>query len=420
VYQVASSGELATGGRRLLGRGRTRVGRTVLLLGLTSLLTDVSSEMVAAILPLYLVVGLGLSPLQFGLVDGLYQGATAPLRLAGGLVADRFRRHKEVAVVGYGLSAACKLALALVGSTVGALTAIVVVDRAGKGIRTAPRDALISLSTPRSDLGTAFGVHRALDTTGALLGPLVAFGLLFLAPGRFDTVFVVSFAFALVGVGILVLFVQNRPARDDEPAPGRRASVRGALALLREPRFRRLSVVAVALALATVSDGFVYLSLQRRLEFDTGFFPLLYLGTALAYMLLAIPAGRLADRVGRARVFLGGYVLLLLVYGSLLLPSRGGADVVLYLLLFGAFYAATDGVVVAAASTVLPPDLRGSGLALLATGTSSARFGGSVVFGALWAGLGLETAVVCFAVALAAATAAGAVALLRAPGAARA
>jgi len=169
-----------------------RVARTVFLLGVTSMLTDVSSELVATVLPLYLVFALGLSPLGFGIVNGLYEGGAAILRLVGGHLGDRAGRHKEVAAFGYGLSAISKLALLAAGSA-SAVSGVVLVDRAGKGIRTAPRDALISLSTPRAGLATAFGVHRAMDTAGAMLGPLLAFGLLALSPLDFVLVFVVSF-----------------------------------------------------------------------------------------------------------------------------------------------------------------------------------------------------------------------------------
>ena len=117
------------------------------------------------------------------MIDGIYQGASALVRVAAGFAGDRWRRHKEVATLGYGLSAVCKLGFLAVGSATGGLAALIFADRTGKGIRTAPRDALISLSSPRAQLGTAFGVHRAMDTAGAMLGPLVAFGLLLLGPG---------------------------------------------------------------------------------------------------------------------------------------------------------------------------------------------------------------------------------------------
>src|SRR3712207_2326191 len=238
MYQVANPGEVLKARRRLSSR-RVPVSRTVLLLGLTSLFTDISAEMVATVLPLYLVFVLGLTPLQFGLLDGLYQGASALVRLGSGFIADRWRRHKEVAALGYGLSAASKLGFLAAGASVGAIGAVVLADRTGKGIRTAPRDALISLSTPRSGLAAAFGVHRALDTTGAMLGPLLAFGLLALAPLAFDAIFVVSFLFALVGLAILLLFVENRPVPAPAPpdTPAQAVSLRSAAAMLRAPRF---------------------------------------------------------------------------------------------------------------------------------------------------------------------------------------
>jgi MFS family permease len=377
----------------------------VVLLGLVSLFTDISAEMVATILPLYLVFNLGLSPLQFGVVDGIYQGAAALVRVAGGFVGDRWRRHKEVAAIGYGLSAICKLAFLAVGSAWAALTWIVFIDRTGKGIRTAPRDALISLSTPRAELGTAFGVHRALDTAGAMLGPLLAFALLTLAARAFDAIFVASFCLALIGFGILVTFVRNPDAKaerevEQEAATESRASLRSAAALLHQPGFRILILVGSALALATVSDGFVYLTLQRRLDFDPTYLPLLYVGTALVYMLLAVPMGRLADVVGRGRVFLGGYALLLLAYASLLLPTVGMGQLFVYLALFGAFYAATDGVLMALASSIVPDQLRGSGLAFLVTATSLARLLSSVVFGALWTAFGTDVAIAAFGLML--------------------
>jgi hypothetical protein len=376
------------------------VSRNVLLLGLTSLFTDLSAEMVAAILPLYLIYGLGLSPLQFGVVDGLYQGVTALVRVGGGLAGDRWRRHKEVAAFGYGISAACKLGYVAVGSALGSFSSIVVVDRIGKGIRTAPRDALISLSTTRANLATAFGVHRALDTAGAMLGPLAAFAVLAAAPRAFDAVFVVSFCVALVGLSILILFVENPPPSREAALDYDTVALRDALGLLASRRFQGLMAAGAALAIFTISDGFLYLAIQRHLDFDERFLPLLFMGSALVYMLLAVPVGRLADRLGRGRVFLGGYLALLPVYASLLFPAVGIALLPLYLLLVGCYYAATDGVLMALASTVLPERLRGSGLALLVTATSLGRLLASVTLGAIWTWVGLETAVLTFGIGL--------------------
>jgi MFS family permease len=394
-------------------QAESRVPRVVILIGLTSMFTDISSEMVVAVLPLYLVSVGGFSPLAFGLIDGLYTGGAALIGLAGGYGGDRWRRHKEMAATGYGLSAFSRLALVTGGTAVSSIGAIVLIDRIGKGIRTAPRDAMISLATPRRHLGAAFGVHRALDTTGAMLGPLVAFGILALAPLAFTSIFLVSFCLALVGLAILVLFVERPRSAPDAIAPPPPATLRRAFGLVRIPRYRALLIAGGALSVATVSDAFIFLALQREMDLGNSLFPLLFVGTAAAYMLLAVPMGRLADRVGRGRVFLGGYGLLAIVYAALLLPIGGPVLAITTLGLLGAYYAATDGVLMALASAVVPDELRGSGLALVRTVTSVSRLLASVAFGALWFVWTIDLAIATFGGALLAATAAAALVLAR-------
>jgi MFS family permease len=386
-------GKAAAGSRIRL---REHIGKTVLLLGATSLLTDISSEMVSTILPIYLVFALGASPLQFGIVDGIYQGATAFMRLLAGVAGDRKGRHKPIAALGYGISAVCKLGMVLAGSSLAAIYAVVYVDRVGKGIRTAPRDALISLTAHPKALGAAFGVHRALDTAGAMIGPLLAFGLLTAAPRRYDAVFVVSFCFAIMGLAVITLLVRDVRKPTENPL-SRRVAMRNALALLRVPAFRSLTLAAGGLGLATLSDGFLYLGLQDRMGFAPRYLPLLFVGTAVVFMILAVPMGRLADRIGRGKVFVGGYVLLLAVYSSLLVPSISPFALVLYLAAFGVFYASTDGVVMALASALLPEELRGSGMGLLTAVVAGARLFGAVAFGALWTLGGVDVAVLAFA-----------------------
>jgi MFS family permease len=325
----------------------------------------------------------------------------------------------------------------MVGTAVSAIGAVVLLDRVGKGIRTAPRDAMISLTTPERQLGTAFGVHRALDTTGAMLGPLVAFGLLAIAPLAFESVFLVSFCLAILGLGILVLLVDpKRDARDaaqrDALDSGQRetrgagapreaagaaavprpASLRGAAGLLRIRRFRALLVAGGCLSLATASDAFIFLALEEKLDLGTTLFPLLFVGSAGTYMVLAVPIGRLADRIGRGRVLIGGYALLLTTYAALISPVGGWPLLVIALGCLGTYYAATDGVLMALGSSVVPEEVRGSGLALLRTSTSIARLLASIAFGALWTIWGLEAAFVCFGAALIAATCLAVIALL--------
>ena len=406
-----------------MGRGDTRrrwalVSGNVVALGMVSLITDISSEMVTAILPMYLVLGLQLSPLAFGVIDGIYTGATAVLRLVGGYIADRFRARKLLAGLGYGLSAVAKLGMLAAGRSLGAIGLVIAVDRMGKGLRTAPRDALITLSTPAPELGRAFGVHRALDSVGAFLGPLVALAVLAAAGQSYDAVFVASFCVATLAVVVLILFVRDR--RDTPPAPGTLEArspitVRDAWALLRIGRVRRLMIAASLLGLVTVGDGFVYLILQRREELSVVWFPLLAVGTSLAYLVFAAPLGMLADRVGRLTVMIGGYVALGLTYLLLFGPVGGVPLLVLSLVLYGFFYAATDGILMAAAGSALPERLRTTGLAVVQTAQALSYLVSSVLFGLAWVvwDPAAATRVAAFGVAVAMALT---ILLLRRPG----
>ncbi|MFD4560219.1 MFS transporter [Streptomyces sp. NPDC058469] len=405
-----------TGRRRRRGL-RSRAAPVVFVLGTVSLITDISSEMVTAVLPLYLVTTLGFSPLGFGALDGVYNGVSALVQLVGGHLADRVRNHKLIAGLGYGLSALCKPLLLLAGS-VGTLGTVLALERTGKGLRTAPRDAMISLSTPPENQGRAFGVHRAMDTTGAMLGPLAAFFILRAATDGYDAVFGVSACVAALGVLVLVLFVPGgqRAARADGPtentgrqrhhdepddggAPpdgagatdgaatadtGPPVHLREALALLRLPRLRALAGCAALLGLTTVSDAFVYLLLQRRAGIGEQWFTLLPLGTAVVFLLLAMPVGALADRIGRRTVFLAGHAALLLGYALLLWAPATPVLPPLVLALHGTFYAATDGVLPAALADIVPGQLRASGLAIVGTSQALARFCCSLAFGAAW------------------------------------
>ncbi|MEU3778057.1 MFS transporter [Streptomyces sp. NPDC032472] len=385
--------------------GRRRaVAPAVLALGTVSLITDVSSEMVTAVLPLYLVAGLGLSPLGFGALDGVYNGVSSLVQLTGGHLADRVRNHKLIAGIGYGLSALCK-PLLLLAHGLGSIGLVLALERTGKGLRTAPRDALISLSAPAALQGRAFGAHRAMDTTGALLGPLAAFFILNAAVGGYDAVFGVSTCVAVLGVVVLVLFVPSGAAvavPAAGPAPGRPEAVnlRAAAGLLRLPRLRALAVCAALLGLTTVSDAFLYLLLQERTGIAEQWFPLLPLGTAAVFLLLAVPTGALADRVGRRTVFLTGHALLLAGYGLLLWAPRWPVLPYLVLALHGMFYAATDGVLPAAVAATVPARLRGTGLALVGTGQALARFGCSLAFGTAWTVWGAAPALAAAAAGL--------------------
>lgn len=371
----------------------------VTLLGLTSMFTDLASEMVTSVIPLYLTLTFGFSQVQFGTFDGLYRGMAAITALWAALIADKRRRHKEVAVVGYSMSAVSRLGLLMAHAWV-PIVGFLYVDRLGKGIRTAPRDALISLSSTKARLAESFGVHRALDTAGAVAGPIVASLILSQNSSGYRSVFVCSFFASCIGLGVLVFFVRNkRDAVDAEPlADGSAAptpphpSLRTALALLRDRRFASILAVAVLLALVVPGDALLYLTYARQADLAPALFPLLYAGASVGFLLLAVPLGRLADRVGRARVFLAGQAMLFGVFALLGAGLAGLAPLLLMLLLYGGFYAATDGILVAMASAVLPRHLRTTGLAILGTSIALANLLSAVGWGALWQHWGVSTA----------------------------
>lgn len=397
------------GADQLRAGPRARVASTVILLGIVSMLTDVSSEMVNAVLPIYLTAHVGISLLGYGFIDGLYQGVSSLVRILGGYAADRGRHPKWVAVIGYGVSALSRIAM-LPAQTLGAITAVITADRLGKGLRTAPRDALIADAADPAALGRSFGVHRMLDTIGAAAGPIVAFALLFALPDGYDSVFVVSFAVAVVGVAVLVLFVPNSRlgrgpassagAEADEPAPARASAV---LRVMGTRALRRPLLAAALLGLLTVGDGFLYLTLQQRDDLAAEYFPLLAVGTNVAYLALAVPLGRLADRFGRARVFLAGHSVLLLAYLAAALLTGGWVATAVALLLFGAYYAATDGVLPALVSGLVPGNGRATSIAAAQTVVVIARFASSLGFGVLAMRLGTTEALVVLALALGAA-----------------
>jgi len=393
-------------GPRTIAGGRT-VSSTVVTLGIVSMLTDISSESVAAILPLYITGVLGLSTIAFGFLDGLHQGVSAAVRIASGYAADRSDQPKWIAFVGYGLSAIARVGL-LFASGFGAITAVITADRIGKGIRTAPRDSLITASSRPENLGRSFGVHRTLDNIGAALGPLLAFFILLLIPNGYHTIFVASLAFAVIGVAILGFLVPNTRLRNPDPATGvvavpeaKAPRKRFAWGVVLKGPMRRVLAGAGILGLLTIGDGFIYLVLQSRSDFAAQWFPLMYVATNVVFLVFAIPMGRLADRVGRARVFVFGHIALLAAYLVAAMPFADIAATLFCLLFLGVFYAATDGVLAALAAQLTTPETHGTGIAAVQTVVALSRLVATTGFGILWFTIGREQSIFVVAALLA-------------------
>jgi MFS family permease len=371
-------------------------------LGVTSMLTDVSSEMVLSVLPAYLVMSGGLAPLALGIAAGMHEGGPMLAAWAGGLIADRSGKRKLTAGCGYALSAICRLGwFAQSGRAIAAIALLVLGDRVGKAIRTAPRDAIISLSVRPSQLATAFGVHRALDAAGAAFGPLLAFALLWRLPHRYDVIFFASFVVALLGVAALVLLVDEAPLQHRDVGADMHLASRDVLAVFGDRSLRPVLILATAFALVTISDAFIYLLLVQRSHAGPQWIPLLYTGTALAFLALAVPVGYLADRIGRRSVFVFGHLLLVLAYAA----AFGGLsqwpwNAVMCVALLGGYYACSDGVLAGLASSLLPADTRAMGLAWVATGVSAGRLCSAMAFGLLWTRAGDRIAIAAFTTAL--------------------
>jgi MFS family permease len=397
----------------LRGSARRGVSSTVVWIGMVSMLTDISSEMITSILPLYLFMVLRMSPLEVGWIDGLFNGAAAVVRVWFAQWADRTQRLKSVAFAGYALSALSRLGLFVAG--LGgwiSVAAVLLLDRVGKGIRTAPRDAMIARWSTPSSVGAAFGVHRTLDAAGALAGPLIASVLLFALPGRFDMVFAASVAFACAGLVVLARRVPPPPAaREAAALPMASSGAPAVPARAWGDTLRQLSRTPIAvlcggsalLALFTVSDGLVYAGLQARGALTAASMPLMFVATAAVFMGLAWPLGRYVDRHGPLAVFAGGHLALALLYALLGAGAWWGWElpaavlVAVTIALLGFYYASTDGVLMALVAHRLPPALQTTGMALVTSAIGLARMGSSVLFGWCWTTWSQEVALNVFA-----------------------
>lgn len=378
---------------------------TVIALGVVSMFTDISSESVAAILPLYITGALGLSMVAYGLFEGMNQSVSALVRIAAGYTADRSNRPKPIAAAGYGLSMVARAGLLLVSSFAGIL-AVVGLDRIGKGIRTAPRDAMIQQASQPEHLARSFGLHRLLDTVGATVGPLLAFVVLVLIPDGYRAVFVLSLAAAVLGVAVLALLVPNRRLHGVQAGDTEDSTTAGLAddaedfeqtneaaieAAPQRPRVRmftrgpvgRLLLTAGLLGVLTVGDGFIYLALMEHGQLQTQWFPLMFVGSNVVFLLLAVPLGRLADKTSRAGVFVLGHGALAAAY---LCAGAWGSlpAIVLTLALLGTFYAATDGVLAALAGQLSPEGARSTGIGAAQTVVAVARLIASTGFGLAW------------------------------------
>jgi len=358
-----------------------KIPRSVWALGFVSMFMDISSEMIHALLPLYMVTVLGTSVVAVGVIEGIAEATASISKVFSGALSDRLGKRKLLTVLGYGLGALTKPVFPM-ASGLEWLTAARFVDRVGKGIRGAPRDALVADVTPPELRGAAFGLRQALDTVGAFLGPLLAIVLMWLTASHFQTVFWVAVIPAFVAVYILIAFVRE----PETPATTR--PVRAPLAvheLVRlSPAYWRLIGLATLFTLARFSEAFLLLRAQ-----DMGLAPMwapaVLVLMALAYSVSAYPAGVLSDRLGRHGVLMTG--LGMLIAADLLLALLPGwTALALGVAAWGLHLGFTQGIFAAMIADSAPANLRGTAFGLFNLLTGVALLAASVVAGLLWDG----------------------------------
>lgn len=360
--------------------------RNVWVLTATSFLTDISSEMIANLIPFFLANVLGVRTSVIGLIDGLAETTASLLKLYSGALSDKLGSRKWLTVAGYSLSTLAKPFLYF-ASTWGWVLGVRFADRIGKGIRTAPRDALLAGSIDEKQRGLAFGLHRAGDTAGAFTGLAIAALVIYLTQSgtaqltraTFQTIVLVSIIPALLAVLVLALFAREVAGKAKASAPT--LSLAGM-----DNRFKLFLLAAILFTLGNSSDAFIILRGQER-----GLSVLQVMGMLLTfnavYTVLAGPLGALSDKIGRRKLILGGWLTYGLVYLGFA-ASQTGAQVWVLFGLYGVYYAATEGTAKAYVADLVPAERRGTAYGLYNAAIALTALPASLIAGILWQGLG--------------------------------
>ncbi|MHB1654329.1 MAG: MFS transporter [Desulfitobacteriaceae bacterium] len=352
----------------------------VIVLGIVSLLTDISSEMVYPLLPIFLTTTLGASPAIVGIIEGIAESLASLLKVFSGYWGDKTKKKKELAIIGYGGSFFGKIILIVAGSW-GMVLFSRVIDRLGKGIRTAPRDALIADAAKAQARGHAFGLHRAMDTFGAVIGVTMAYFLLVNNSANFQRIFIFSMIPALLGVVALFFVRQPREIK----ASGKNFSF--AWSQL-DGKLKAFLVLAFVFTLGNSSNQFLLLR-ASKLGASAPLVVLFYLAYNLSYGILSYPAGRFSDRVGRKKVLVAGYFIYALVY-FLFAQVTNLSSLWPLFAVYGIYIALTEGVEKALLADIAPSHLRGTVIGLHSALVGTALLPASLIAGLLWNWFGAQ------------------------------
>ncbi|MBI5563227.1 MAG: MFS transporter [Deltaproteobacteria bacterium] len=350
--------------------------RNVFVAGLVSLCMDVSSEMIYPVMPLFLANVLGVNKSVIGLIEGAAESTASMLKVFSGYISDRVGNRKWLMFAGYGISTLSRPVLALAPNWHQVL-GYRFMDRFGKGVRTSPRDAIIAESTGAGHLGRAFSFHRSMDTVGAVIGPALAFSILALFADGYRPVFWLSMIPGVVAVLLIAFFIKEK-TRPRVPAGQRpRLTMRHF-----DWRFKFFVVIAAIFALGNSSDVFLILRAQQ-LGISALMIPVVYLVFNAVYSASAIPAGIAADRFGKKRLILAGFLLFAILYYGFGVASSAGA-VWAFFGFYGLFMGLTEGIQKAFLATIIPAEFRATAFGVYNTVVGLAMFPASLVGGLLW------------------------------------
>mgnify|MGYP001041106709 CR=1 FL=1 len=360
-----------------------RIPRGIWALGLVSMLMDISSEMIHALLPVYLVGTLGISTLAVGFIEGIAESTASIVKVFSGALSDWLGRRKLLAAIGYGLAALTKPVFPL-AQTVGWVVAARFVDRVGKGIRGAPRDALIADLAPPGMSGAAFGLRQSLDITGAYVGPLLAIALMWLGGNDIPLVFWVAVLPAFAAFALIAFAVHDVPRA--AAAPARRMPLARAELARLPPLYWQVVVVSAVFTLARYSEAFLVLRAQE-LKLQLALAPLVLVLMNVVYALAAYPFGKLADRLDRGVLLAIGFGVLVLADLVLALPG-GLPGLAAGVMLWGLHMGMTQGLLAALVADTAPESLRGTAFGMYNLVSGVALLLASVLAGGLWERIG--------------------------------
>ena len=372
-----------------MGRYR-RLPANVVAIGLVSLLNDSSSEIIYPLLPIFLASTLGASAAAIGIIEGLAESISSLLKLFAGHLSDRLGKRKFLVVGGYALAALMRPLLAFTGNWHQVL-AIRVADRVGKGIRTAPRDAMIADSVGFEQRGLAFGFHRAMDHCGAVIGPVIGYVLVILFAGNFTRIFLIAAIPALLAVLVAIFVMRESPVVKHPEATRPKLSLRGF-----DSNFKRFLLILALFTLSNSSDSFLILR-ARDSGVSVAIIPLLWAAHHASKVLSSLYGGDLSDRLGRKRLIVSGWVLYAAVYAGFAFVTNATSAWALFLI-YGIYFGLVEGAEKALVADLVRPEQRGTAYGLYNLAFGITVFPASLLMGMIWDWKGPGTAFLVSAV----------------------